>query len=104
MSKRLTLEEMFAVVKDANEKMHGVDGLSCEPMISLEVVNGDDEIGDDCVEGRMVFLGQTIWDSYEDPHAPNEIKEIIAEEILSLSNNLELITKHIKELVSKKEW
>jgi hypothetical protein len=102
---RLTLEEMFAIVKDVNKKMVDTDGLNWTSLVSLEVVNGIDPFtGDDCVEGRMMFLGKTIWDSDEDSHNPKDIKEIIADEILSLSSNLELIAKCIKELVEKKEW
>ncbi len=101
-NKQLSLNEMFAIIKKANEKMHGVDGLSEIPHLTLEVTNTGIDGRD--VEGRILFSGGQIWDSIEDSSDPNEIREVIAEEILEMERNLSLIAGRIKELVGKQEW
>lgn len=100
--RNITLAEAFDLVKELNEKMLDVDGLSFVPHLTLEITNADSP--DKEFEGRILFMGDQVWDSFEDSQNLKEIKSLIAEEILLYEENLALIAGRIKVLITKGEW
>jgi len=100
--KKLTLQEAFALINEMNEKMLDIDDLSMVPQLSLEATTPNKEDRD--FEGRIMFLGEQLWDSFEDSHDIDEIKRNIAEDIVSNAENLSLIASQINKLIANKKW
>lgn len=98
-SESLNLNILSEIAADVNNKMQDIDGLSQVPCVWLEVVT---------YEGRafyrIMFLDRELWSSDEGPHSVKEIKELIAEEILSLTDNLNLMASAIRKHIDKQTW